>query len=1518
MSGTILLVEDNPIARHTLRVTLEVEGFGVADACDGKRALELLAVGTPDLVILDSVLPDVHGLDLLSEIRRRTGVQVPAIVITGTVLRLEEIFAQGAGSTQVMAKPVAPSQVLEVIRAQLAPSVGHSRGQRILVVDDEPLNLKLAGFRLESAGYEVEKASGGEEALEIARRRRPDAILTDVMMPSMDGFTFCREARRVPSLAGVPIILVSAAYVDEADRGLARHMGADALVVRTPDLQEAIAALEASLGKLREPPPAATEDVTALHRERLQVQLERQTARNEALARQAAIQATALSIISGLSEVLAQPRDVPQILGEVLVHCLDAVGLSTGLLYVAEADGRLRLQAQFGIPADRRADAEAVFGHPHLLRRIVESGQPVALSSRAEDADAEVRDFLARLGYSSVLVLPFVVLGEVYGELVLASESHDLSESTWIGFARSLALQFGQTVALGQSIKRLGESEGRYRALTEQANDAILVLDSTARVVEVNRATETLLGRPRADIVGRSWFDLVAPEERDDAARARRELLATGTLRVASRHLVRPDGTRLTAEVSSSVVRMGDESAVLTILRDVTERRTAEEAWQRSEARMKSVLDAALDAVVMMDEHGLVTSWNARAETLFGWSRDEAVGRNLAELIIPPHYRERHTRGLARFLETGEGPVIGRRVELSAMRRDGSEFPVELTVTALKDGGVYLFNAFVADITDRKRAAQELEQRMAVAAFAADVGAALVRNEPLPNVLQQCAEAMMRHLEPAFARIWTVDASGGTLELQASAGLYTHLDGAHARVPVGQFKIGLIAAERAPHLTNDVQHDPRVSDQAWARREGMVAFAGYPLVVGDHLVGVMAVFARHPLSQTVLDAMASVANQIALGIERTRGEEALRTAEQRLHHVVSSSPAVLYSLRPQGERLTLEWMSENVEAVLGYTAEEVLAADWWLSLLHPEDRYRVLADIATISIPGYVQHEYRFRGKDGGYRWLRAEIRLLRDASGTPVEAVGSWSDVTARKEAELRLQESEEQYRILFDSNPQPMWVYDRETFAFLAVNDAALRHYGYTRDEFLAMTVLDIRPPDEVTAFKSEYAAYRANHGGAPFYSTHPFRHRKKDGTVIEVDIAASSIVFGGREARLLLATDVTEQKSLETQLVRAQKMEAVGQLAGGVAHDFNNLLGVITGNTELLLRELPAGSRARKRGEEIQEASDRAAALTRQLLAFGRRQVLQPKVLDLNEVVAEVEKMLRRLISASIQIVKIAGVGLGRVRADAGQIEQVLMNLAINARDAMPSGGRLAIETGNVELDEAFARTNPEARPGPHVVLAVSDTGHGMDAQTMSRIFEPFFTTKEEGKGTGLGLATVYGIVRQSGGTVNVASQPGRGTTFTVYLPRVEAEIEMAARVPLAAPLGGTETILLVEDAEALRLLVRELLESAGYTVLDAEAPDEALSLLQSTPGPIHLVLTDMVMPRMNGQELARRIAILKPEARVVFMSGYSEEAIGDQTLEPGTPFLQKPFTMDALMGTVRRVLDAEPGARGSSGS
>src|SRR5712691_24121 len=370
--------------------------------------------------------------------------------------------------------------------------------------------------------------------------------------------------------------------------------------------------------------------------------------------------------------------------------------------------------------------------------------------------------------------------------------------------------------------------------------------------------------------------------------------------------------------------------------------------------------------------------------------------------------------------------------------------------------------------------------------------------------------------------------------------------------------------------------------------------------------------------------------------------------------------------------------------------------------------------------------------------------------------AVAEAAERTARRRVEEALRQKEASFRLLFDSNPLPMWVFDRETLRFLEVHGAAVAHYGYTRDEFLAMRITDIRPPENVPLVESSVRS----EGAVPIVRrSGTWRHRLKDGRVIDVEIVAHDLEFGGRQGRLVVAHDVTERKRLEGQLLQSQKLEAIGQLAGGVAHDFNNLLNVILGYSDLALRDLPREAPQAARLQQIRRAAERGATLTRQLLAFSRKQVREPKVLDLNRALADVQGMLGRLIGENIEIVTSLEAGLGHVEADPGQMEQVLLNLAVNARDAMPQGGKLILETTNVDLDEAYARTHTGSRPGPHVRLAVSDTGHGMDAPTLARLFEPFFTTKPRGKGTGLGLATVYGIVKQSEGHIDVYSEPGR---------------------------------------------------------------------------------------------------------------------------------------------------------------
>ncbi len=474
--------------------------------------------------------------------------------------------------------------------------------------------------------------------------------------------------------------------------------------------------------------------------------------------------------------------------------------------------------------------------------------------------------------------------------------------------------------------------------------------------------------------------------------------------------------------------------------------------------------------------------------------------------------------------------------------------------------------------------------------------------------------------------------------------------------------------------------------------------------------------------------------------------------------------------------------------------------------------------------------------------------------------------------------------------------------------VNEGFVRQNGYAREEVLGKT------PRILKSGLTDPAIYPAM--WSTVLSARVWRgeviNRRKNGSTYVSEVTVAPVIGRSGEVTHLVGClrDLTEQRRLEAQLRQSQKMEAIGQLAGGVAHDFNNLLMAISGYNDLLLADLDESDPLRRHGEEVKKAADRAARLTRQLLAYSRKQVLLPKVINLNALVSDVEKMVRRLIGENIACATGLAPDLGSTKADPGQIEQVIMNLAINARDAMPKGGTLTLETSNVEVDEAYALAHADSRPGPHVMLAVSDTGCGMDAETRAHVFEPFFTTKEQGKGTGLGLATVYGIVKQSGGHITLYSEPGHGTSFKIYLPRVDAPAEaLPADRPAEASPRGTETILLVEDEDLVRGLVREALQSGGYAVLDACDGNEALQVSERHEGPIHLLMTDMVMPGMSGVELAKRLAPLRPQTKVLYMSGYTEHSmLQEGVLNSGAAFVQKPVSLIALGQKVREVLTA----------
>ncbi|MFI5197886.1 MAG: PAS domain S-box protein [Thermoanaerobaculia bacterium] len=618
----------------------------------------------------------------------------------------------------------------------------------------------------------------------------------------------------------------------------------------------------------------------------------------------------------------------------------------------------------------------------------------------------------------------------------------------------------------------------------------------------------------------------------------------------------------------------------------------------------------------------------------------------------------------------------------------------------------------------------------------------------------------------------------------------------------------------------------------------------------------------------------------------------LRNSEQRYGRLFEQSLAGIYRTTPEGQILEC---NEAFARLYGYESRQDLLEQSAFALHEStESRERFLEALREKGT--LLAREARSRRKDGSLFWTFEHASLL---PGPPESIEGTIVDISERKEAEEALRLSRERYRSVVESSRDGLLFFDLETRQILESNPVLQRMLGYSAEELSALTLYEIAPADRASVDANiRRLADQKNLtiGDRAF--------RRKDGKEVAVEIDAFLTEEGGRRIVFNVVHNVSEKRHLEEQLRQSQKMEAIGRLAGGVAHDFNNLLTAILGYADLLISSNPTDD-VKSSADEIRKAGERAASLTKQLLAFSRKQLLQPRVLDLNEVLAETDSLLRRVLGEDVTLVAERDPHLWRVKADPIQIQQVILNLAVNARDAMPDGGVLRVATRNVTLKAASLLEFPNVTEGDYVLLEVSDAGHGMDAETLSHAFEPFFTTKERGKGTGLGLSTVYGIVRQSGGHIHIESEPGKGTRVLVYLARAHGKADSPSNVsPRALPRGGNETILLVEDEESVRRLASLLLKRSGYRVLVASSAEEALETARGFAGEIDLLLTDVVLPGLNGRRLADLLRPERPKMKVVFASGYFDDR---GILEPGSEFIQKPFNPDTLARSVRRALD-----------
>ena len=1065
----------------------------------------------------------------------------------------------------------------------------------------------------------------------------------------------------------------------------------------------------------------------------------------------------------------------------------------------------------------------------------------------------------------------------------------------------------------------------QYEPLLNTVNDAIFLHDLSGRLLEVNAAACDRLGYSRQELLSRRIGDFDAPEQAAGAPGRLEEVFRRGSMIYETVQVAR-DGRQVPTEVSSRIIEYGDQPAVLSVARDITERKSVRDALQRRVEELAALnrLGRRVGESLQVEEvartalRELAEVVRADVAMLF-----LAQGDELRRIGLHPEHNGLRaempaTERLGQCL-CGLAARAGRCVYSADIHQDDrctlpeckSAGMRSLAALPLKQGDEVLGVLALASVAPRDFAASAAFLETLAGQVSAGLGNALLHRR-----LERHAAELQRHVEQlqqAQAALREQNAFRSAVIERVAEGLgvcHGIDEPPYVRFTVWNDRMTEITGyamdqinERGWYQT--MYPDPRTQKRAAARMARMRD--------GDDLRGEEWQITRADGQPRVLSISTSAlrtdkgtVHVLALMedvTDRRQAEAALRLTQ----FSVDCAADAAFWIGPDGR---LVYVNEAACGCLGYAREDLLGMGLW--------------DIDPTLPRGQWRERWRRLKRQGTA--VEESLHRRKDGTTFPVEVTGNYvafegreynfafaRDISGRKRAEQEMLTSQRRYRELYESSRDGYAAVDLDGRVF-ASNSAFRELVGYTEEELASKTYYDLTPAKwhiPETEILQEQVFPRG------YSDVYEKEYIRKDGRVVPIEIRTYLLrgPTGEPEGMWAFVRDISERKELEDQLRQAQKMEAVGRLAGGIAHDFNNQLTVVKGYCDLMLSQAEAGAA----GEEIREiraAAERAERLTRQLLAFSRKQVLNPKVTDLNEVLREVENPLSRMIGEDIRLSIVTDPQLGNVLVDRSQVQQALMNLVVNARDAMPAGGRLTLETANVDLDSSYAQHHRDAKAGPHVMLAVSDTGKGMDSATTERIFEPFFTTKEPGAGTGLGLSMVYGFVRQSGGSIYVYSEPGAGTTFKVYLPWVDARQEAPEGEAAHEEVpGGTETVLVVEDDASVRELIVRALRRGGYTVLEAGGAEEALTLAGGLERPIHLLVTDVVMPSMNGPELAEGLRSTRPELAVLYVSGYAENAIVHHgILAEGVELLPKPFHPRDLAQRVRGILDAAapPGA------
>jgi two-component system, cell cycle sensor histidine kinase and response regulator CckA len=1027
----------------------------------------------------------------------------------------------------------------------------------------------------------------------------------------------------------------------------------------------------------------------------------------------------------------------------------------------------------------------------------------------------------------------------------------DALQDTFNEMCEKLHKTYGELVLTKRQIQ---DSEERFRAVFENAAVGIELRDREGRLVHVNSALCTMLGYSANELQG---LDYVRGSHFDDLAASQEHVEALpkgvpGSDRMEKRYL-RKDGTTMWADLSISMVRdsEGHHRSTVGVISDITERKRAEEALRESEAKYRNLFNNAEIGMFRTRLDGSeILDMNEKFLKIFGRTREVMRGKPSVIHWADPHERQE----MLRRLNTDD------RVTDFECKMLNDQDEVRTCITSLR---VYpeqrVLEGSIMDVTERKLAEESLRA-------ASDYNRRLI-DASLDPLVTISAEGKINDVNTATEEV--TGYSRNELIGTDFADYFTDSEKARAGYQEA-FKVGSVSDYEL-----QIRH----------RRGGLTSVMYNASVYYDHLGKVAGLFA----------AARNITKQ-------KRAEQALRDSEEQ-YRAVFNNAGIGIKLVNRYKRI--ERVNPALLNMLGYSEAELLQLTS-LEITHPDDREISNQHLAAIlgDGPDSLRLEKRYIRKDGSVIWGDISISAIRDAHGNKNTVLEVVADITDRIEPQIALQDSEKRMRRIIDSSPVGIRIthYGRHVYA----NRALARMFGYqSQDEVLGLPAEGLFAPESRALIRQRVADRMAGKTIPPHYEASGMT---RQGKTIALETWGTEIAYLGKKSWLAFITDISEAKSLRAQLLQAQKMEAVGTLAGGIAHDFNNILQVVLGFSEMILMEKVKGDPEYEDLEKIRSAARKGGDLVKGLLAFSRKGEIHPRPLNPNQVIQQVEAILGRTLPKTIKVDLMLQERLSAISADPVQIEQILLNLAVNARDAMPEGGTLFFQTSNVSLDESYCREHLGAEPGDYVLLTVSDTGEGMSKQTLEHIFEPFFSTKPPGEGTGLGLAMVYGIVKQHSGDITCYSEPGAGTTFKLYFPVIEMKNETRVREEVVRFPGGTETILIADDEDLVRELAKRILSRAGYTVLTATNGREALQSYKKKGHTIALIVLDLVMPEMDGNQCLRELLKINPRARVLVASGYSAGGLTKGALEGGARgFVSKPFDMGQLLQTVRKILD-----------